>query len=443
MTDVLVIEDEALSREFVETCLGAKGLDVRSCASGAEAWRILDSEDYRLVIADLELPGVDAMEILRKVRSTNPDTDVLVVTGHNSVENAVECITQGAFDFLLKPVSRPRLEALVDRVLERQELIAEAKTLRRRAAATSTDGDIVCKSKQMQTVLELVRAAADTDSTVLIRGESGTGKELVATAIHKLSRRANGPLVCVNCGALPEGLLEGELFGHEKGTLTSTVAQKPGMFELADRGTILLDEIGKLSPALQVKLLRVLESGKYQRVGGAIAREVDVRVICATDRDLDIARKEGLFREDLYYRLSIIEVGIPPLRERKSDIPPIAEKILQNISNKSRVREKSISATAMDCIMRYHWPGNVRELQNVLERSLIVCKNDEIMPGDLPDYIVSDSRPAEPKPEELRPLNAIEAEYVKLAVSLCGGNKSKAAKLLHIDRGTLSRKLRA
>jgi DNA-binding NtrC family response regulator len=443
MKDVLVVEDDALSRDFVENCVGSMGLAVKACSDGDEAFRSLDNERYRLVITDLKLPGADGFEILKKVQSTNPDTDVIVVTGYGSVENAVECMRQGAFDFLVKPVSKTRLDALVNRVIERQDLIAETKTLRRRAAAPNGDDEIVCKSKEMQSVLELARAVADTDSTVLIRGESGTGKELVAAAIHKSSRRASSPLVCVNCSALPEGLLESELFGHEKGAFTSAIAQKPGMFELADRGTVFLDEIGELSPALQVKLLRVLETQNFQRVGGTKTIEVNVRVISATNRDLEMAREEGLFREDLYYRLNVVEIRIPPLRDRTSDIPPLAERVLWRISASAGGRPKSISAPAMECIMRFHWPGNVRELQNVLERSTIVCKGEEIQVEDLPDYVVGGLRPAEPNPGQLKPLEEIEVEYVKLALKICGGNKSKAAKLLRIDRGTLARKLRS
>jgi DNA-binding NtrC family response regulator len=442
MTDVLVIEDDELSREFVSSCVEAKGLAVKSCVDGTEASKSLDSEDYRLVITDLKLPGGDGVEILKKVQAEHPDTDVIVVTGYGSVENAVECMKQGAFDYLVKPFSKTRLEALLDRALERQDLIAETKTLRRRAAAPSTGGEIVCKSKKMQSVLELVRAVADTDSTVLIRGESGTGKELIASTIHNSSRRASGPLVCVNCGALPEGLLESELFGHEKGAFTSAIAQKPGMFELANRGTIFLDEIGELSPTLQVKLLRVLESQKFQRVGGTKTVEVNVRVISATNRDLEKAKQSGQFREDLYYRLNVVEIFIPPIRERTSDIPPLTEMILRKMSNSTGVQPKFISAGAMECIMRFHWPGNVRELQNVLERSLIVCKADKIQIDDLPDYVVNGVTPSAPEPAELKPLDKIETEYVKLAVKVCGGNKSKAAKLLRIDRGTLARKLR-
>jgi transcriptional regulator with PAS, ATPase and Fis domain len=331
---------------------------------------------------------------------------------------------------------------MVDRVLERQDLIAETKTLRRRAASPSIDEEIISKSIQMQSVLELVRAVADTDSTVLIRGESGTGKELVASEIHKSSRRASGPLVCVNCGALPEALLESELFGHEKGAFTWAIAQKPGMFELAGGGTIFLDEIGELSPALQVKLLRVLETRKFTRAGGSKMIDVNVRVICATNRDLEKARADGHFRGDLFYMLNVVEIKICPLRERTNDIPPLADKILRTISASTGIQPKPISAGAWECIMRFHWPGNVRELQNVLERSLIVCKGDEIQTADLPDYIVDGAAPNNPGPGSLKPLVKIECEYVRTAVKICGGNKSRAAKLLGIDRGTLARKLR-
>lgn len=434
MTDVLVIEDEALSREFVETCLGAKGLDVRSCASGAEAWRILDSEDYRLVIADLELPGVDAMEILRKVRSTNPDTDVLVVTGHNSVENAVECITQGAFDFLLKPVSRPRLEALVDRVLERQELIAEAKTLRRRAAATSTDGDIVCKSKQMQTVLELVRAAADTDSTVLIRGESGTGKELVARFIHNASPRVEGSYVAINCGALPENMIESELFGHEKGAFTGAQSRKPGLLEIAHQGTLFLDEIGDMPLPLQAKLLRAIETGAFYRLGGIREQKVDVRFLSATNKELKEEIRQGTFREDLFFRISALTVHIPPLRERTEDIVPLIEHIR---GRSPAFKRKRFSDVSLKVLINYGWPGNVRELQNVVHHQLLLSDSDIIEPGDLPREL-TEMRIAVGSSTRLADL---EREHILRMLEQTGGNRSRAAEALGIHPRTLARKL--
>jgi DNA-binding NtrC family response regulator len=442
MKDVLVIEDDELSRDFLATCVASKGLVVESASDGRMASKLLRSERYRLVITDLKLPGVGGMEILRNVQARHPETDVIVVTGYGSVENAVECMKQGAFDFLVKPISKARLEALVDRALERQDLILETKTLRRRAAASLTDGEIICKSKRMQSVMELVRAVADTDSTVLIRGESGTGKELIASTIHRLSKRAAGPLVCVNCGALPEGLLESELFGHERGAFTSAVAQRAGMFELADRGSILLDEVGELSPALQVKLLRVLESKRFQRVGGMKTIDVDVRVISATNRDLEQAKSEGTFREDLYYRLNVVEIRIPPLRERHADIPLLVEKMLASISTASKVPRKWISRAALECVSRYCWPGNVRELQNVLQRVLIVCKGEEIRPEDLPDHVVDGAGSTSLGEGEWKPLEEMEREYVRLVLKACAGNKSKAARLLGIDRGTLARKTR-
>lgn len=440
MKDVLIVEDDGLSRDFLSSCMESKGLAVVAAANGDEALEILHSGSFRLIVTDLKLPGMSGVDILKKVQREHAETDVIVITGYGSVEAAVECMKQGAFDFLLKPVSKARLESLVDRVLERQDLIAETKTLRRRVAAPSATGEIVCKSKRMQSVMELVRAVADTDSTVLIRGESGTGKELIASAIHRLSRRASGPLVCVNCGALPEGLLESELFGHEKGAFTSAESRRSGMFELADRGTIFLDEVGELSTALQVKLLRVLESRSFKRVGGTKTIDVDVRVISATNKDLEDARSKGLFREDLYYRLNVVEIWLPPLRDRASDIPVLIERILCNISSSFKIQKKSISPAAMECLVRFHWPGNVRELQNVLERALVVSKRAEITPSDLPGYVVDGDVPPCGGSTILKPLEEVEREYVQFALAVCDGNKSKAARLLGIDRGTLARK---
>jgi len=441
MKDVLVVEDDELSRDFLASCIASRGLTVEASADGAQASRILDRERFRLVITDLKLPDGDGVEILKSIQSAHRGTDVIVITGYGSVEKAVECMKLGAFDFLLKPVSKARLETLVERALERQDLIAETATLRRRVAASSASGEIVTQSEPMRSVMELVRVVADTDSTVLIRGESGTGKELIASTIHNSSRRVSGPLVTVNCGALPEGLLESELFGHEKGAFTSAYGQKLGRFELADGGTIFLDEVGELTPALQVKLLHVLQTRDFQRVGGTKTIKVDVRVISATNRDLEEAKQHGLFREDLYYRLNVVEICVPPLRERLGDIPVLAESILRDLCANLKVPKKVISPHAMECIIQFPWPGNVRELQNALERAVIVGKENDIRPEDLPDYVLSYRSTLASEASEMKSLGQIEREYIQFAMRFCDGNKSKAAKMLGIDRGTLSRKL--
>jgi len=442
MKDVLIIEDDELSREFLVACIASKGLDVESAADVASASEKLKTDRFKLVVTDLMLPDGSGEEILKKLGTADGDTDVIVVTGHGSVETAVGCMKLGAYDFLQKPISKARLESLVDRALERQDLIVETTTLRRRVASSSAKGKLVAQSEAMRSVMELVEAVADTDSTVLIRGESGTGKELIACEIHSTSKRASGPLVTVNCGALPEGLLESEMFGHEKGAFTSAHSRKPGRFELADGGTIFLDEIGELSPALQVKLLRVLQSREFQRVGGTNTIKADVRVISATNVDLEKAKLDGRFREDLYYRLNVVEIHVPPLRERLSDIPALVDCVLQDVCARAEVPKKRVSAKAMECITGFPWPGNVRELQNVLERAIIVGKGDEITPEDLPNYVTNGMDPPVSERSTLKPLDQVEKEYVEFALELCDGNRSKAAKMLGIDRGTLTRKLR-
>jgi DNA-binding NtrC family response regulator len=442
MKDVLVIEDDDLSREFLATCITSKGLTVDSSPDWASASAMLDAGKFRLVIADLKLPDGSGVEILKRVKSTHEGTDVIVVTGYGNVETAVECMKLGAYDFLLKPLSKARLESLVERALERQHLLAETATLRRKVASSFSKGSIVAQSDPMRAVMKLISAAADTDSEVLIRGESGTGKELIAREIHSSSNRASGPLVSVSCGALPEGLLESELFGHEKGALPSAQIQKPGRLELADGGIIFLDEVQELSPALQLRLLSVIQNRELQRVGGAENIPLDVRVIGATDRNLERTMQEGLFREDLYYRISVMEIRVPPLRERISDIPVLAESILRDICARAKKSKKSITHQTMEYLIRFPWPGNVRQLENVLERAVVLCKDSEILPKDLPDYLLSAFESPGSKGSGVKTLDQVEKEHIQFALQMCDGNRSKAAKMLGIDRGTLARKLR-
>jgi two-component system response regulator HydG len=443
MKDVLVIDDDELSRDLLTTCMASKGLSVESASDGGMALKLLSSERYRLVLAGVTLPGLSGMEILNSVKDRHAETDVIFVTGGGSVESAAECIKQGAFDFLLRPISKARLETLVDRALERQDLILETRTLRRReAAAPLTGGEIVCKSRRMRSMMELVRAAADTDSTVLIRGESGTGKKLIASTIHRFSRRAFGPLVCVRCGALPEELLEAKLFGHESGGFPRAFGRRAGMLELADSGSIVLDDAGELSPALQVKLLRALESRCLRRVGGTRTLDVDVRVISTTGTDLAREERGGTLSEDLHYKLNAVEIRVPPLRDRKEDIPLLASKMLSSIAAASGVRRKWISPAALERMSGYDWPGNATELQNVLQRALVVSKGDLILPEDLPSRVIDGAASPASGESCWKPLDEMEREYVRRVLRACAGNKSKAARLLGIDRGTLARKTR-
>jgi len=436
---ILVVDDEPAMRLLVTSILRDEGHDVTAAANGEEALQLIERRHYHLIISDLKMPGMSGVDLLERVKQEDPETAVILLTAFGTVEGAVEAMRKGAAHYLLKPLANPdELRLAVRRVLEERRIADEATTLRQATEAVFPFGEIIAGDSQMQGALDLARTVAPTDSTALITGETGTGKELIARAIHHWSGRSSQAFVAVNCAALAESLLESELFGHEKGAFTGAVAQRRGRFELAHGGTLFLDEVGEMSPALQAKLLRVLQDGTLERVGGTKTVTVDVRVIAATNRDLAQMLVEKSFREDLYYRLSVFPIALPPLRERPADILPLAEHILRQVSRRLGKRVAGFSEEARQLLQEYPWPGNIRELQNVVERAAILCQADRIEPAHLnlsaPSHIAAADEP--------RTLRDLEREAIVQALAACGGNRREAAKQLGIGLRTLYARLK-
>ncbi len=449
---ILVVDDsEAVLSSISETLL-AQGYEVDMARDGEEAIKKIDSRFYDLVLTDLSMPKRGGMEVLKHVRESCPETMCVIITGFGTIRNAVEAIKLGAFDYLTKPVKTDEILIVIERALEWRDLKRENQALKTQLRAQYRFDRIIGKSERMQEVFRMIERVAATDSTVLILGESGTGKELIANAIHYASDRREGPFIPVNCGAIPDELLESELFGHEKGAFTHAIRTRIGRFELANKGTIFLDEIAEMSPRLQVKLLRVLQDRAFERVGGVKTIKVDIRIIAATNQDLEKMVREGRFREDLYYRLNVIPIHVPPLRERKSDIPLLVQAFLERFSNKrGRRATMRITDEALGCLMRYHWPGNVRELENLIERLVILCPSDTITVKDLPDYILGqvDTPDASPEieiPDEGISLSAAVSEFERKliiqALNKTGWVKNRAAQLLRVNRTTLIEKMK-
>jgi two-component system response regulator FlrC len=436
---VLVVDDEPAMRLLVTSVLKDEGHDVTAAASGEEALQLVATRHYHLIITDLKMPGISGLEVLETVRRDDPETAVILLTAFGTVEGAVEAMRKGAAHYLLKPLANPdELRLAVRRVLEERRLADEATTLRQATEAVFPFGEIVAGDPKMQAALELARSVAPTDSTVLVTGETGTGKELVARLIHRWSPRADQAFVAVNCAALAETLLESELFGHEKGAFTGAIAQRRGRFEMAHGGTLFLDEVGEMSPALQAKLLRVLQERTLERVGGTKTVTVDVRVIGATNRDLQQMVATRTFRDDLFYRLSVFPIPLPPLRERPSDIIPLAEHILGQVTRRLGKRIIGFSPEAATTLTQYRWPGNIRELQNVVERAAILCQADHIEPAHL--NLSAPSLPAADDAPKI--LKDLEREAIVSALAACHGNRREAAKQLGIGLRTLYIRLR-
>ncbi|MBI2457013.1 MAG: sigma-54-dependent Fis family transcriptional regulator [candidate division NC10 bacterium] len=434
---ILVVDDEAAMRLLVTSVLRDEGHDVTSAASGEEALQLVAKRHYHLIITDLKMPGISGLEVLETVRRDDPETAVILLTAFGTVEGAVEAMRKGAAHYLLKPLANPdELRLAVRRVLEERRVADEAATLRQATEAVFPFGEIIAGDPKMQAALDLARSVAPADSTVLLTGETGTGKELVARLIHHLSPRADQAFVAVNCAALAETLLESELFGHEKGAFTGAVAQRRGRFELAHGGTLLLDEVGEMSPALQAKLLRVLQERTLERVGGTKTVTVDVRVIAAANRDLQQMVAGKQFRDDLFYRLSVFPIPLPPLRERPSDILPLAEHILGQVTRRLGKRIVGFSPDAAATLTQYRWPGNIRELQNVVERAVILCQGEHVLLAHL-----NLMHPAPPAggPKTLKEL---EREAILAALAACQGNRRTAAEQLGIGLRTLYSRLK-
>jgi two-component system response regulator PilR (NtrC family) len=440
MSKILVVDDEQSMRDFLAILLTKEGHEVLTAKSGADALQAVQSEIFDLVITDMKMPGADGMEVLKAVKEVSPETVVIMITAFATTETAVEAMKIGAYDYIIKPFKVDELKLIINNSLEKRYLRKENTLLKREIESKAGFANFIGKSKPMQKVFSLIRQVSDTKSTVLITGESGTGKELVAKAVHFNSPLKNRPFVTVNCGALPETLLESELFGYMKGAFTGASSNKQGLFEAANNGTIFLDEISATTPALQIKLLRVLQEREFIRIGGTAGVKVDVHVIAASNKDLLAEVARGMFREDLYYRLNVLPIHLPPLRERKEDIPLLAEYFLKKVVRKGaeRTQIKKIDPEAMKALMAYHWPGNVRELENTIERMIILTPEDVIRIDQVPDTVKSPSRSSDlvsfEIPETGVDLEALlektERTFLRKALERTGGVKTDAAKLL-------------
>jgi DNA-binding NtrC family response regulator len=443
MPAILIVEDEAKMRRLLELNLGEDGFATFSAGDAETALKLLRENAIDLVVTDLKLPGMDGLEFLQAAKRQNAALPVVVMTAFGTVETAVEAMKAGASDYVLKPFSLAEMRMVIHKELDVRNLREENRELREALGKRYAHPNVVARSPKMQEVLATVEHVAPTNSTVLLGGESGVGKDLIARAIHEKSRRARGPFLKINSTAIPENLLESELFGYEKGAFTGAAASKPGKFELADKGTLFLDEIGDVPPATQVKLLRVLQEREFERLGGTRTIKVDVRLIAATNRDLRAALEQGTFREDLYYRLNVVPIDIAPLRERKEDIPDLVNLFISRFAGDSGKPVESITPEAMQILVNYHWPGNVRELQNVIERGCALAKGSVL---GVPD-IHLDVRPAKAAngaagflPEGLT-LEQWEDEMVQEALRRANGNKSQAARLLGLSRNALRYRL--
>jgi two-component system response regulator HydG len=438
---VLVVDDEASNLASLEKIFQREGMRVFTADGAKAALELVRRHRVQVVLTDLMMPGTSGAELLRALKEVSPDTEVVLMTAYGTVETAVQAMRDGAYDFVEKPLKRMTIVKSVRKAAERQSLVAENRSLRQELKLL-TNREIVGQSPALRRVLDVATQAAPSSATVLILGESGTGKELIARYIHSKSGRANGPFVAVNCAAIPESILEAELFGHERGAFTGAIAKREGRFARARGGTLFLDEIGELSPAVQVKILRVLQEGEYEPVGGHTVK-ADARIVAATNRDLVSEVEAGRFREDLYYRLNVISVTAPPLRARREDIPLLVDHFLGVYCTKNGRARLTVPSEVLHKLMDYSWPGNVRELENVVERAAVLCRSELLGLSDLPDAVAS----AAPRlPSELTfsigtPLSEVEQRMIRDTLSHTGGDKSLAAQLLGISTRTIYRKL--
>jgi DNA-binding NtrC family response regulator len=443
MPTILIVEDEAKMRRLLELNLGEDGFTTFSAGDAEAGLKLLRENSIDLVLTDLKLPAMNGLEFLQAVKRQNSALPVVVMTAFGSVETAVEAMKAGASDYVLKPFSLAEMRMVVRKELDVHNLREENRSLREALGKKYAHPNVVARSPKMQEVLAIVERVAPTNSTVLLGGESGVGKDLIARAIHEKSRRASGPFLKINSTAIPENLLESELFGYEKGAFTGAVASKPGKFELADKGTLFLDEIGDVPPVTQVKLLRVLQEREFERLGGTRTVKVDVRLVAATNRDLRAALEQGTFREDLYYRLNVVPIDIAPLRERKEDIPDLVKLFIARFSGDAGKPVEDISSDAMRMLTGYHWPGNVRELQNIIERACALAKSSVLGVDDIhldTRHAKSANGTAGFLPDGMT-LDQWEDELVQEALRRANGNKSQAARLLGLSRNALRYRL--
>jgi DNA-binding NtrC family response regulator len=437
---ILVVDDEEIVRESLSGWLEKDGYSLESAPDGPSAVARLEADPWDILLCDLKMPGMDGIAVLAETRRLRPETAVVIMTAYATVDTAVAAIKNGAWDYLTKPFDPEELSLMITKIVREQTLRRENRLLRKALRKEHSFRELVSKSPAMQAVFELARAAAKSASTVLILGESGTGKDLLARAVHAESPRSGEPFVAVSCAALTETLLESELFGYEKGAFTGAQARRQGKFEAAKGGTLFLDEIGDIGPKLQLDLLRVLEERKVVRVGGTEAVPIDVRIVAATNRQLRREVEEGRFRQDLYYRLAVVTINLPPLRERKEDLPLLVEELLGRLSVEMNKPADGVSSEAMARLMSHDWPGNVRELRNVLERGLVVASGPLLQPGDL--ELVGPARSLVDRAPEALSLEEVERRHIGDVLGLAGGNVTQAAKILEIDRATLYNKIR-
>jgi len=443
---VLVVDDKRSMVELIEADLQLRDFHVTACTSADEALRALREAEFDVVLTDLKMPGMSGLQLCEQVTANRPDVPVVVMTAFGSMETAIAAIRAGAYDFITKPLELDMLALTLTRAIKHRRLEDQVRRLNEQVASSRGFGDMIGDSVTMRELYDQLSRVADSESSILITGESGTGKELVARSIHRLSRRSERPFVAVNCAALPEALLESELFGHAKGAFTDARAERRGLFLEADRGTLFLDEIGELPPAMQPKLLRALEESRLRPVGGDKEVPFNVRVLTATNRDLEAAVEDNRFREDLYYRINVIQLELPPLRARNADILLLAQHFVETFASRSGKPVAGIAQQAAEKLLAYAWPGNVRELRNVIERAVALTRYDRIAVEDLPekvrDYRSSRFMIDGQDPSVLVPLEEIQSRYIQHVLDVVGGNKTMAARILGLDRKTLYRKLR-
>ncbi len=439
---ILVVDDDSLMQDYLSEILNRSGFYVELASAGEEAMGRIKKEDYDIILSDIRMPNMGGMELLQTVKRYLPDAKVVMMTAYGTVQNAVEAMKLGAFEYVMKPFSADEIELVIKRALDQKKLELENKLLRSEVMEKYGFDNIIGRTPQMQKIFELVEGVADARATVLITGESGTGKELIAKAIHYHSSRREAPFIRINCAALPEGLVESELFGHEKGSFTGAIKQSQGRFELADRGTLLLDEISEISLHLQAKLLRVLQEREFERVGSGIPIQVDVRIVATTNRDLKELIEKNRFREDLFYRLNVVPFHIPPLRERKDDIPALSQYFLKKSNQENNREIEGISQKVYEMFMLYPWPGNVRELENYIERAVVTAKGKILTPRDFPKELSWGQMPSHSEKIEVgSTIEEAERKLILKTLKVHGGNRTKAAEVLGISTRTLRNKL--
>jgi len=437
---LLIADDEKHVAEGRRLLLEAEGFDAVAAEDGVQAWDLVKTGEFDLVLADLRMPGLDGLELFARMRENGIETEVIFITGESSVDSAVEAMRSGAYDYLSKPLDMARLKALIPRALEKYEVRTAYRELQKKLESLTRYGDMLGQSEEMRRVYDVIEAVAPSSASVLIIGESGTGKELVARAIHAKSPRKRGPFVGLNCGAFPREILENELFGHEKGAFTGAITEKPGSFEQADKGTLLLDEVAEMQPDIQVKFLRALEQRSFRRLGGKKEISVDIRVIAATNKNVEDALREGRIREDLYHRLAVVPIVLPPLRDRDGDIRLLADEFLNRFAGDLNRKITGFSDGALEYIQTYRWPGNVRELKNAVERAVILARDDTIQVADLkPRYLALDE--ADVRIPVGTSITDTVRQLTLKTFAFTGGNHDRTARILGIEETVLRERL--